>query len=107
VNFIARKQELAQLTRLASLKKSGLVVCYGRRRIGKSALIREFGKQFPNFLEIQGLAPNTGLVNSNQLNHFMGEFSSQTHSPNHPITNWRQGFQVLSHAIGKKSISFF
>jgi AAA+ ATPase superfamily predicted ATPase len=107
MNFIGRKHELDQLMRLASLRKPSLVVCYGRRRIGKSTLIREFGKGFRNFIEVQGLAPNAGMNNADQLQHFMSEFSSQAGYPNHPIENWRQGFQLLSKHIGKKKCVVF
>ena len=102
MNFIGRKHELEQLKRLSSLKKSSLVVCYGRRRIGKSALIREFGKTFPHYIEFQGLAPHGGMDNTHQLNHFMNEFSSQAQYPPVSVSNWRQAFQILSKYIAKK-----
>ena len=41
-------------------QKAGLIVCLGRRRIGKSRLIQEFAKKIPNYLEIQGLGPRPG-----------------------------------------------
>jgi AAA+ ATPase superfamily predicted ATPase len=107
VNFIGRENELKQLKRLLSHKKPSLVVCYGRRRIGKSALIREFGKSFPFYIEIQGLAPNSGMTNTDQLKHFMSEFTSQTSHPLHPIDHWRQGFQLLSQYIGDKKCLLF
>jgi len=42
MNFIGRKQELNDLNRLYKAKGSKLVVLYGRRRVGKSALIDQF-----------------------------------------------------------------
>jgi Predicted ATPase (AAA+ superfamily) len=42
--FINRENELKKLNSLFALKKASIVVCKGRRRIGKSRLIEEFGK---------------------------------------------------------------
>jgi AAA+ ATPase superfamily predicted ATPase len=42
--FIARKSELAKLERLYKKDEFQLVIIYGRRRVGKTALIREFCK---------------------------------------------------------------
>jgi AAA+ ATPase superfamily predicted ATPase len=42
--FIGRKAEIEQLKTLYKKKTSSLVVVKGRRRIGKSRLIREFAQ---------------------------------------------------------------
>ena len=42
--FVGRKQELAQLQSLYKTDKFQLPVIYGRRRVGKTALINEFSK---------------------------------------------------------------
>ncbi|MBF0367811.1 MAG: ATP-binding protein [Oligoflexia bacterium] len=109
VEFIGRDFELSQLHKALSQKKSCLVVCYGRRRIGKSALIREVGKKLPHkhYLEIQGLAPNAGISNADQLRHFMSEFSTQMGHPRLPVSDWRQAFQLLSHSIGQQRCLVF
>lgn len=44
--FIGRKNELNDLKLLLKKKTSSLVVIQGRRRIGKSRLIQEFGKNY-------------------------------------------------------------
>lgn len=45
--FIGRKKELAKLESLYETNKFQFAVIYGRRRIGKTALIREFIKDKP------------------------------------------------------------
>ncbi|MDR3624653.1 MAG: hypothetical protein P4L16_05895 [Chlamydiales bacterium] len=55
--LIGRKSELKLLERLTHKKSSSLVVVHGRRRIGKSRLIQEFGKQY-RFLHFSGLYTN-------------------------------------------------
>ena len=42
--FVGRKQELRQLQALYQTDKFQLPVIYGRRRVGKTALINEFSK---------------------------------------------------------------
>ena len=42
--FFDREKELEYLNSEYSKKESSLIVLYGRRRIGKTSLIKEFGK---------------------------------------------------------------
>lgn len=44
-SFVGRKKELQQLSLLLKKASASLIVVKGRRRIGKSRLIEEFGKQ--------------------------------------------------------------
>jgi hypothetical protein len=46
--FIGRKNELAFLNRVYSEKGGQLVVLYGRRRVGKTQLLKQFCKDKPN-----------------------------------------------------------
>lgn len=45
--FVNRKDELALLDRLAASEHRELLVIYGRRRLGKTALLRQFGGNRP------------------------------------------------------------
>ncbi|MHA7841308.1 MAG: ATP-binding protein [Gammaproteobacteria bacterium] len=47
--FHGREKELAQLNRFIDKKTASLVVIRGRRRIGKSRLAQEYGKQFTTY----------------------------------------------------------
>ena len=42
--FVDREKELEYLNSEYNKKESSLIVLYGRRRIGKTSLIKEFGK---------------------------------------------------------------
>ena len=55
--FIGHAKELNQLHELFNKPFASLVVCKGRRRIGKSRLIEEFGKSAAHFYQFQGLSP--------------------------------------------------
>ena len=48
--FIGRTQEISRLVKEFSLTRPSLLVVYGRRRIGKSVLLREAAKDRPHVL---------------------------------------------------------
>ena len=47
--FVGRTEELQRLRGLSDSRSASLVVLRGRRRIGKSRLLKEFGKDFTNY----------------------------------------------------------
>lgn len=47
--FIGREIEMESLKRLLSTRSASLIVVRGRRRIGKSRLLSEFGKEIKSF----------------------------------------------------------
>ena len=54
--FIGRETELARLKGLLGKKSASLIVVRGRRRIGKSRLLSEFGKDMKSFF-FSGMPP--------------------------------------------------
>jgi AAA+ ATPase superfamily predicted ATPase len=54
--FIGREQEIARLKGLLEKRSSSLIVVRGRRRIGKSRLLAEFGKEMKSFF-FSGMPP--------------------------------------------------
>ncbi len=58
VKFIGRDKELKRLGGLATRNIPGLIVMKGRRRIGKSRLLKEFGSHLGKFYIFSGLAPD-------------------------------------------------
>lgn len=98
-NFIGRKKELLQLADLLGKSNSSLVVCKGRRRIGKSRLIQEFGKMGKQFLEFQGLAPGPNIGKEEQLKNFSEQLSVQTGLPSFNLENWTQALALLAAQI--------
>ncbi len=54
--FIGREPEMARLKGLLSKRSSSLIVVRGRRRIGKSRLLAEFGKDMKSFF-FSGMPP--------------------------------------------------
>ena len=106
--FTGRETELEKLKGLWRRKKGALVVCIGRRRIGKSRLMKEFGQEHAEaYLEIQGLAPRSGQQNEDQLAHF-GEKLAGFMGLEEPIPlrSWTQAFTLLAQAVpqGKRTV---
>ena len=59
--FVGREKELNVLSDLWETRSSSLVVCSGRRRVGKSTLVEEFARRSGcRFVEIVG--PKLGLM---------------------------------------------
>lgn len=94
--FVGRDRELHDLRRLLKGQSASFVTCRGRRRIGKSTLIREFGKEAALFLQFEGLPPRPGLSNADQLAAFSQQLSVQTKLPKVTLESWPQAFQLLA-----------
>jgi AAA+ ATPase superfamily predicted ATPase len=71
--FVGRKQELAQLKRLLNRPSASLIVIRGRRRMGKSRLIKEFTKSI-NSYSFMGLAPTETTTAKDQRAEFIRQF---------------------------------
>ena len=97
--FIGREEQLHDLRSLMRKKSASLVTCRGRRRIGKSSLIAEFGRSAARFLAFEGLPPRPGLSNRDQLRTFSQQLARQTKLPAVTLVDWPQAFQLLASAI--------
>jgi hypothetical protein len=97
--FIGRENELRLLNGLFDLRKASIAVCAGRRRIGKSTLIQQFGKKAKTFLEFQGLPPREGITKKDQLNAFSEQLARQTSLPKLDLESWYQAFSLLNNVI--------
>lgn len=105
--FVGRDEELAQLRRIARLPKASLVVCRGRRRIGKSTLIEHFAGGFEHFYEFQGLAPREQIENRHQLQSFARQLAEQHRLPSLQLSSWHDAFALLARlAEGQRALVF-
>ncbi len=106
-NIFARKRELKVLEKAYESGQPELLAIYGRRRIGKTFLIRQFFKTKGLYFELTGIKEGTY---KQQLNSFSVEFLRVFNSSTKPA-NWFKAFDKLRAAIeripGKERIVLF
>lgn len=104
--FIGRQSELERLKALYKRKAPALCVVKGRRRIGKSRLIREFAKSAnaPTFWSFAGLAPEEGISAQQQRDHFARQLSIILKVPPMTFLDWSDAFEHLSLHVGPGDI---
>jgi AAA+ ATPase superfamily predicted ATPase len=94
--FIGRKEELSTLGRLLNKKSASLIVIKGRRRIGKSRLLEEFGKSFERCFSFSGLPPSPNTSSMSQKNEFVLQLARQTGEDDFKKDDWSELFWRLS-----------
>lgn len=92
--FIGRTDELTKLKSLTEKKTASLVVIQGRRRVGKSRLVQEFGKKMP-FYAFSGLPPTRSTTNQSQRNTVANQMSQQGF-PRVRMDDWDDVFFLLA-----------
>lgn len=91
-DIIGRDAEIRTLNKISSSRKSEFVAVYGRRRVGKTFLIREFF-QYEFDFQLTGLANAT---TKQQLTNFHASLQRQSPSTSDSIpSNWFEAFQRL------------
>jgi uncharacterized protein len=103
--FVGRTSELAALARQWSGPKGSLVPIYGRRRVGKSELIRHFLKDKQAIYHVGKTAPG-----SLQLREFLEDAARVLDEPllaHLPANDWRGALlQVTAKVKGKLVLAF-
>lgn len=98
--FYGRTEELEWLSSLWDKRTASLVVCSGRRRIGKSTLIETFARRSKcTFLEIAGLAPDETMTDAKQRKNFCESLAEQTGRPEVVADSWPKAFAALADSI--------
>jgi AAA+ ATPase superfamily predicted ATPase len=96
--IIGRNKELDILNTIWNAKEAVFASIYGRRRVGKTFLIRNFFQNKGIYLEITGTKDGTIY---DQLTNFIESFTN-TFYPNLSLrtpTTWRQAFKLLTQKI--------
>ena len=102
-NMIGREQESLQLENLYNSKKAEFIAVFGRRRVGKTYLIREFAKQKKEALFFYVTGMNDGSL-KDQLANFndaLGDLLSISGAQLKPPSNWREAFALLTDNLKK------
>jgi len=94
--FIGRELEVAEFKRLSAKKTASLIVCQGRRRIGKSTFFRHCAQDADFFLAFEGLPPRDKIDKKAQLEAFAVALALQTKAPKVSLDSWPQAFELLN-----------
>jgi uncharacterized protein len=99
--FVGRESERALLRGIISAKEPKIAVIYGRRRIGKSSLIRKAVGREPA-LFIEGLEGGTTQA---QIASFLLQCSRQLRRKLPSCGSWQDALLALDQALGKKRMT--
>jgi AAA+ ATPase superfamily predicted ATPase len=100
--FVGRKNELKLIEDAYRTGKDELVVLYGRRRIGKSSLVKYFAEKKSSFYEFEALE---GETTHRQIEHFSQQLHKQVDDPildSVRFEKWEQVFTYLTEKIFKR-----
>lgn len=103
MKFIGRKKEIESLELLLKKKSASLVVIRGRRRVGKSRLIKEFVSDKTSWI-FSGLPPVPGINKQRQLNDFSAQLSKGLGMPKMQASDWVEHFTLLGNLSKNKKI---
>ena len=105
--YIGRQKILAQLKTLEQKNKASLVVIKGRRRIGKSRLAEEFGKD-KTFVPFTGYPPTENSSEQEQLNTFAEQLCNNFKLAPCTFLRWSDAFNALgSHLNDQPTVVLF
>ncbi len=93
--FIGREKELEKLNSLLRRDIASLVVIKGRRRIGKSRLIKEFAKKFKTY-DFMGLPPEPETSAQTQRDEFARYLRQHCLVPASATKDWGDLFTLLA-----------
>ncbi len=94
--FIGREIMLDKLSELLTLGSAKLIVLKGRRRIGKSRLLTEFGKKFKKVVVFSGLPPEPGISAQKQREEFVHQLNREFGTRGLKADDWSDLFWHLA-----------
>ena len=95
-NIIGREQEIEKLENYISSRKSEFIAIYGRRRVGKTFLVKEL---FENRFAFR-VTGKDNVTTKEQLTSFSFALNDQLGIET-DVTNWPEAFRLLQKALEK------
>ncbi len=92
-NFVNREKELAALNEQYLMAQASFVVIYGRRRIGKTTLIKEFIKDKRAFYFLASEENETLSLKS--FATALSDYTAQEYLKNAAFNNWKDLFEIF------------
>lgn len=106
-NFIGRQRELKRLNEVGQKGRASFVLLKGRRRVGKSTLIEEFGKSFEKVYTFIGFPPNERTTHQEQLNEFSRQLARNFNIPYAQYNDWSDILWVMAERVQQGKILLF
>ena len=97
--FVGRQIELKRLLNLSRKKSASFVIVKGRRRVGKSRLVEEFGKHFDHYYVFYGLVPKKGTTVKHQLDEFSRQMSRQFKTSLAKYDDWSDALWAVGERV--------
>lgn len=108
MKFLGRQKELIKLREFQAKRSASLIVMRGRRRIGKSRLLEEFGKDFSQAYYFSGLPPEEKTTTRHQLEEFSRQMARAFRTAPAIYMDWSDAFWALGEKLQKgKSLLVF
>ena len=101
--FVGRNEEMDSLKKLFGRRTASFVAIRGRRRIGKSRLIKEFSKHFKKAWLFTGIPPRAGVTAQNQRDEFCNQLELQG-IPLSGVSDWSKIFWFLGNESKKGKV---
>ncbi|HEX5984853.1 MAG TPA: ATP-binding protein [Solirubrobacterales bacterium] len=95
--FFNRKDELAALSERLRSDRGEYFVLYGRRRVGKSELLRHFGESCRQFYFEASAGSRRDQLDD--LGAELSQFSGRALYAEQPLSNWRAAFAAFSELL--------
>ncbi len=105
--FLGRENELGRLIDLQQKKTASFVIIKGRRRIGKSRLIKEFSKSFEHYYAFTGLPPEENTTNEDQLEEFSRQISQQFKTAKARYDDWSDALWAVGERVQTGKVLLF
>jgi len=101
--FINRKQELNFFESLASEKKAQFIIVYGRRRIGKTELLKHFSQNKKHLFFLSDLSSEQEQLR--QFTEKISQIKNESFIINQPFSSWEALFHyIIDHVISETNI---
>jgi len=107
--FIGRQNELKQLDDLWGRKTAQFLVLYGRRRVGKTALLVEWIRRSANRALYWVASPTSAAAQLRAFSQAVYNFSHpESLAPDHfTYATWKQAFEEISHLAQEQRLALF
>jgi uncharacterized protein len=99
--MIGRKYEYGFIKDRIDSSQAELGIIYGRRRVGKSTILKSLQKEATQSIYFEGIK---GLSKKAQITHFCRQLAVQTKTMQVVANSWQEAFDALTQVFKKKKI---